>query len=161
MASKRPVAAAPRPANLTGAQMSQALPRLEKRFKDLEAFTPSGTKDEVSAIAKALHQKYDDTLIEIFGNDTLEYQRFRLSGFYESSGVVMMAGFGAAHRSPAEEVEPYKRGVGNGVRNLRTIIELFQEKLGESGDPSTNPTRALESLGVDRVSHGRKSSVDI
>ena len=109
MASKRPVAAVPRLANLTGAQMSQALPRLGKRLKDLEAFTVSGTKDEVSATAKALHQKYDDTLIETFGNDTLEYQRFGTSGFYESSGVVMMAGFGGPRRSPAEEVEPYKK----------------------------------------------------
>jgi uncharacterized protein (TIGR02391 family) len=146
MASKRPIPAVPRPANLTGAQMHQALPRLEKRLKELEAFTVNGTKDEVSATAKALHQKYDDTLIETFGNDTLEYQRFRTSGFYESSGVVVMARYGGSRRSPAEEVEPYKKGVANGVRNLRTIIELFQEKLGESSDPSANPTRALESL---------------
>lgn len=146
MAGKRPVAPERRPSKLTPAQMSQALPRLEKRLNELDAFTPSGTRDEVSASAKALHQKYDDTLIETFGNDTLEYQRFQLSSFYEGSGVVMMAGFGAPRRSPAEEVEPYKKGVARGARNLRTIIELFQEKLSESADPSTNPTRALESL---------------
>lgn len=146
MATKKPAAAAPRPANLSPAEMSQALSRLERRLRDLDGFTVDGTKDEVSARAKALQQKYDDTLIEIFGNDTLEYQRFQLRSFYESAGVVLMSGFGGHRRSQAEEVEPYKKGVANGVRNLRTIIELFEEKLGESISPSANPTRALENL---------------
>ena len=146
MAGKRPVAAERRPANLTPVQMSQALPRLEKRLKELDAFTASGSRDEVSASAEALQQKYDDTLIETFGNDTLEYQRFQINSFYESSGVVMMVGYGAPRHSLAEEVEPYKKGVAKGARSLRTIIELFQEKLGESATPSANPARALESL---------------
>ncbi len=145
MVAKKPPAA-PRPANLTSAQMSQALPRLEKRLKDLEEFTVSGSEDDVSANAKALQQKYDDTLIDIFGNDTLEYQRFHIRSFYESSGVIAMAGFGAPRRSLAEEVEPYKKGVAKGVRTLRTIIELFNEKLGESGATTANPVRALEGL---------------
>jgi uncharacterized protein (TIGR02391 family) len=128
--------------------MSQALPRLEKRLKDLEEFTVSGSKDDVCASAKALQQKYDDTLIEIFGNDTLEYQRFHISSFYEGSGVIAMAGFGAPRRSLAEEVEPYKKGVAKGARTLRTIIELFTEKLAESGATAANPVRALESLDL-------------
>lgn len=149
MVSKKPPAAAPRPANLTPTQMSQALPRLEKRLKDLDEFTSGCTKDEVSANAKALQQKYDDTLIEIFGNDTLEYQRFHIGSFYESSGLIAMAGFGGApRRSLAEEVEPYKKGVAKGARTLRTIIELFTEKLAESGATTTNPVRALEGLDL-------------
>ena len=146
MVTKKPAAAALRPANLSAAQMSQALPRLEKRLKDLEEFTASGSKEDVSANAKALQQKYDDTLIEIFGNDTLEYQRFHIGSFYESSGVIAMAGFGAPRRSLEEEVEPYKKGVAKGARTLRTIIELFNEKLGEAGATTANPVRALENL---------------
>lgn len=146
MAAKKSPTEAPRPANLTPAHMSQALPRLEKRLRELEEFKGDGSTDEVSANAKALQQKYDDTLIETFGNDTLEYQRFRISSFYEVSGVVMVGGFGGHRRSPAEEVEPYKKGVLNGVRNLRTIIELFNEKLDESASPLGNPSRTLESL---------------
>lgn len=148
MATKKTVAAAPPPANLTTTQMSQAVPRLERRLKELESFETSGSKDEVSARARALHQKYDDTLIETFGNDTLEYRRFQLGSFYEGSGVVLMVGLNARRRSLAEEVEPYKKGVENGIRNLRTIIELFTEKLGDSSTPSANPVRALESLDL-------------
>ncbi len=146
MAAKKPPTAAPRLANLSPAQITEALPRLARRLKELEEFTVDGARDDVSAAAKALQQKYDDTLIETFGNDTLEYQRFRIRSFYESSGVVMFAGFDGRQPSPAEEVEPYKKGVLNGVRNLRTIIELFNEKLGESAAPLANPSRALESL---------------
>jgi len=146
MATKKPPAEAPRPANLNPAQMDQALPRLERRLGELEQFTVEGSKDQVSASAKALQQKYDDTLIETFGNDTLEYQRFRISSFYVSSGVAMMVGFGGQRPTPAEDVEPFRKGVLNGVRNLQTIIELFNEKLGESAAPLANPFRALEGL---------------
>jgi uncharacterized protein (TIGR02391 family) len=143
----RKTAAAPRPANLTPTQMSQALPRLDRRLEELEAFTATGSKDEVSAAAKALQQKYEDCLIEVFGSDTLEYQRFHISSFYESSGMIVMAGYGA-RRSSAEEVEPYKKGVARGARTLRTIIELLTEKLDEAGAPTGNPARALESLDL-------------
>lgn len=144
MVTKKSATVAPRPANLSTAQMSQALPRLEKRLKDLEEFTASGSKDDVSANAKALQQKYDDTLIEIFGNETLEYHRFHIGSFYEGSGVIAMAAFSGS--GLAEEVEPYKKGVAKGARTLRTIIELFNEKLGESGATTANPVRALENL---------------
>jgi uncharacterized protein (TIGR02391 family) len=146
MATKKPTAAVPHPANLSLTQMKEALPRLTRRLRELEEFTANGSKDEVSAAARTLQQKYDDTLIETFGNDTLEYQRFQLTSFYEGSGVVMFVGMSGNRRSLAEEVEPYKKGVATGVRNLRTIIELFSEKLEESAEPMSNPSRALESL---------------
>jgi uncharacterized protein (TIGR02391 family) len=147
MASKKSAPAALRQANLTPIQMSQALPRLERRLKNLEEFTASGSKEEVSASAKALQQKYDDTLIEIFGSDTLEYQRFQLSSFYESSSAIAIASFGAPRRSLAEEIEPYKKGVAKGAKTLRTIIELFTEKLNESGTIASS-VRTLESLDL-------------
>jgi uncharacterized protein (TIGR02391 family) len=125
--------------------MNEALPRLKRRLKELEEFKVDRSADEVSAAANALQQKYDDTLIDTFGNDTLEYRRFRLGSFYESTGAVFI-GFGTSRPSHDEEVEPYRRGVLNGVRNLHTIIELFDEKLAESATPLTNPSRALESL---------------
>lgn len=148
MATRKSPPASPRPANLTSIQMSQALPRLERRLKELEAFTAKDSRDEVRAAARALQQKYEDTLIDIFGSDTLEYQRFHIGSFYESSGVVAMSGFGAPRRSSAEEVEPYKKGVAKGARTLRTIIELFNEKLAESGASTANPVRTLESLDL-------------
>jgi uncharacterized protein (TIGR02391 family) len=144
MVTKKSPATAMRPANLTSAQMGEALPRLTRRLKELEEFRVDVSEDEVSANAKALQQKYDDTLIETFGSDTLEYHRFRITSFYEM--VSGMAIWGNGYRNHAEEVEPYKKGVANGARNLRTIIELFNEKLGDSAAPLANPSRALEAL---------------
>jgi uncharacterized protein (TIGR02391 family) len=128
--------------------MSQALPRLQRRLKELEEFTPSGSKDDVSAAAKALQQKYEDTLVETFGNDTVEYQRFHITSFYEASGVIAMARYGAPRRSLAEEVDPYKKGVAKGARTLRTIIDLFKEKLEDAGATTGNSVRTLESLDL-------------
>ena len=143
MATKKPSTVALRPANLSPAQMSEALPRLTRRLKELDDFIGDPPLSEVSATAKALQQKYDDTLIEIFGNDTLEYERFRINSFYDMIVALDLSGYQSSH---AEDVAPYKKGVENGARNLKTIIELFNEKLAESASPLTAPSRALESL---------------
>jgi uncharacterized protein (TIGR02391 family) len=145
MVAKKPLSVEPRPANLNPSQMDAALPRLNRRLTELEAFTVNGSKDEISVTVKALQQKYDDTLIETFGHDTLEYQRYKMTSFYESSAVLAV-GLTRHWQSHDEEVEPFKKGVARGIRNLRTIIELFNEKLAESSTPLANPSRALESL---------------
>jgi uncharacterized protein (TIGR02391 family) len=148
MATKKPAAEVLYPANLSAVQMNDALPRLTRRLSELKEFRVDSSTDEVSAAAKALQQKYDDTLIETFGNTTLEYHRFRITSFYHGSAVVMMSAMGGYRRSHAEEVEPYQKGVANGIRNLQTIIELFNEKLDESAAPLANPSRALENLDL-------------
>lgn len=145
MATRKAAAEVLRAANLSTVQMNEALPRLKRRLKELEEFSIEGSEDEISTTAASLQKKYEDTLIETFGGDTLEYKRFRIGSFYESNSIAFI-GYGGDRRSHAEIVEPYKKGVASGASNLRTIIELFDEKIADSIAPLTNPSRALENL---------------
>jgi uncharacterized protein (TIGR02391 family) len=139
MASRKPIQTEPRPANLTVAQMQQATPRLERRLGELESFASSGAGDNAGDQAKALQQKYDDLLIEVFGSDTIEYKRYRVLSFYESSGPLYIG----RKISPAETAENYRRGVAKGAANLRTILELFAEKLGDAGSGNSGGSALL------------------
>jgi uncharacterized protein (TIGR02391 family) len=145
MASKKPPSPSPHPANLSIIQMQEALPRLKRRLNELESFSGGATVDETSDAANMLEKKYDDALVEIFGNDTIEYQRYRSYGFYENSGAITLD-FSGYSQSLAQQIEPYERGVATAARNLRIIIELFEEKIGDSTGPSASPSRALDNL---------------
>jgi uncharacterized protein (TIGR02391 family) len=132
-------------ADLTVVRMSQSLPRLKRRLAELESFSVSDGKEVVRATAKALHQKYEDTLIDVFGPNTIEYERYKMLEFYVYSGALMM-GRPHSNRTPAEEVEPYRRGVELGAANLRNIIEIFEEKVVDDGGAPMTSVRALDSL---------------
>jgi len=147
MATKKPTTPVLMPANLNAIEMANALPRLRKRLSELESFSVTAAPDEVGAAAKALQQKYDDLLIEIFGPNTIEYDRFSIRSFYYNTGALVMS-MSTRTLSHEEKVRPYQKGVQGGVNNLRTVIEIFEEKVGESTMPPTNSFRTLESLNL-------------
>jgi len=145
MATKKTTSPSLHPADLTIVRMSHSLPRLRRRLAELESFSVSEGKDVARAAATALHQKYDDTLIDVFGPNTIEYDRYKMTEFYFYTGASVI-GRSYSSRTPAEEVEPYKRGVERGAANLRTIIEIFEEKVSDDGGAPVTSARALESL---------------
>ena len=107
-------------------QIHEFLPRLQRRLKELREFVPGDTMEQVESSISALEKKYDDTLVEVFGINSIEYQRYRSYGFYESTEPISM-GFGQPYtRTFEQEVAPYKKGVATATRNLQTIIELFE-----------------------------------
>lgn len=146
MVTRKPASPVPHSANLGVIQMREFLPRLKRRLKELEDFVPGASIDEVTASISVLEKKYDDTLVEVFGFNSIEYQRYRSYGFYASTEMISV-GFGHnASSSFEKEVTAYKKGVASAARNIRTIVELFEEKIDDSAGPSASPMRALENL---------------
>jgi uncharacterized protein (TIGR02391 family) len=91
---------------------------------------------------EALEQKIDDTLIEIFGNGTVEYQRFRVA--LDTASINFFEG------TPLGEVrEGYRRGIDQAISNLSTVVELFGEKLSDLGEsPAGRAVRAFGELDL-------------
>src|SRR5260370_32199744 len=78
MARKPPPS--PQPARLTLEQTRAAIPRLERRVTELRALdADSLTEANYGDVLKDLRRKIDDTLVDIFGPDTLDYQRYCIS----------------------------------------------------------------------------------
>jgi uncharacterized protein (TIGR02391 family) len=117
-----------RPANLTTQQMKEAIPRLARRLQELEAVRIDRWDDQTQTDLDALQRKIEETLVDIFGADTIEYKRYQVGEFwlFVSSGL-----YGA---SSYEMVEGYQRAITDAAAKLRTAIEMFQEKLDVLGE---------------------------
>lgn len=144
MARRSPPPPPKRPANLPEAAISDAIRKLERRLRDFEEAKPDAYEGDLSDLAQGLCSKLDGTLIEIFGPDTLEYERVHVDPFDFSIGVVAM--FGSIPRH--QYVEAFKKGQATAISRIRSMIEFLSEKLDDTG--KAGPERALRAYeGLD------------
>lgn len=137
--AKRSKPEPPKQAQLTAEQMKAAIPTLRRRIVELEEMDVNTVQKRGEPRFAALEQKIDSTLVDIFGNDTYEYQRFRIYEL-DTAYVSMMGG-----PSLSEVRKGYEQGIARAISNLKTVIELFEEKLG--GLTESPNGRALRALG--------------
>jgi len=123
--------------------MQAALPKLERRLAELRAMDVSTVQKRNEPRFYALQDKIDDTLVEIFGNDTVEYRRFRV-GSMDNASINMI------YETPLSEIrEGYQRGLDRAITNLQTVVDLFKEKLGDLGEsPDGRAVRAFGNLDI-------------
>lgn len=138
-----PTRGQPRPASLSPLQMKGAMPKLTRRVTELQAIDVETIQDRGEPRIEALEQKIDDTLVEIFGNDTVEYERYRI-GSLDSASIYM------GRPTPLSEVrDGYRRSIEQAISTLQTIIELFKEKLNDLGEsPDGRALRAFGELDI-------------
>jgi uncharacterized protein (TIGR02391 family) len=137
--AKRAMPEQPQPANLTSEQMKLAIPKLKRRITEWKTLDVNTIQERGEPRLEALEQKFDSTLIDIFGNNTIEYNRFSIR--LDTAGVYMM------DEPPLYEIrEGYKRGIQQAISNLNTIIELFEEAVCDLGESPSG--RALKAFGA-------------
>lgn len=143
MATKRSTSIKSESANLTAEQMRIAIPKLERRIKDLEDFDPNTIQERSDPRLTALEKKLTDTISEVFGHDTVEFQRFSPSGLDN-------AGYNLMYQTPLGEViQSVIESKEREILNLKTIIELFQEKIADGFESQTiKAQRAFEVLNL-------------
>ena len=123
--------------------MKNAIPRLQRRLEELEAVKIDGWHSEIQTELSAVRRKVEDTLVDIFGADTLEYRRYGVTSLF--SGAIS---FGRP-TPPQEMAEGYRRGIREAAAKLRTAIEMLQEKLADLGETSAGQAlRAYEGLDL-------------
>lgn len=124
-----------RSANLSPEDMRAAIPKLKKRIEELTDFDVGTVNDRFDPRIGSLETKAEATVAEIFGTDTEEYLR-HLPGHLNRSPISRSVTVG-------EIREGLRKGISTQILNLRTIIDLFEEKLEE----------------VPQSSHGRGSQL--
>lgn len=139
MATRSKAPQQPQPANLSADQMRAAIPKVERRIKDLEEFDPNSVRDRGDPRLDALETKLTDTISDIFGHGTIEYHRF-------APRSLDQAGFNMIRPTPISEViQSVTHSKARELSNLRTIIELLQEKLADECE--TTASRARRAFG--------------
>lgn len=143
MKKRQSSAERPQPADLNAAQIRAAIPKLERRLAELASVDFADIRERTDPRFDALQQKYDDTLVEVFRDNTIEYNRYRIASF-DTSGISLF------DSTPLPVViDGYKRGIAQAVSNVRTIIELFTEKLDDLAETREGrATRAFSSLDL-------------
>jgi uncharacterized protein (TIGR02391 family) len=131
----------PQPASLSAQQMQAALPKLERRLAALKAVDIASITERGDARLKALQQKIDDTLVEIFGIDSVEYQRYRIASL--EGGPMFVR---TDRPAPQEAREGCRKGIARAVSTLETIAQLFGEKLEDLGESKSRDDRAASSM---------------
>jgi len=123
--------------------MQLALPKFRRRLSELESIDLATIRERGEARFDALVQKVDDTLVETFGTGTVEYTRYRIVS-------LDLGGWNAfGDTSFHEIIDGYRRGIEQAASNLKTIIELFEEKLVDSDEtPETRAARAFGDLDL-------------
>jgi uncharacterized protein (TIGR02391 family) len=139
---RKPPQREPQSANVSPEQMKAALPKLKRRIDELQAVDVNTIRERGEPRFDALEQKIDSTLVDVFGHDTVEHRRYRV--------MLDTASINMSHPTPLHEVrEGYKRGIEQAVSNLSTIVELFEEKLGEMREsPDGRARRAFGELDI-------------
>lgn len=147
--AKRAPPSAPQPAQLTLPQIRAAIPKLERRISELRAFNVDAlSKEDYAAKIDDLEVRIDSTLVEIFGNDTVDYQHYRI-------GMIDGTPLSYIHGTHIEERKPYiRRGVASAISRLETAISILKERLEDPGETAVRPKHFDPSSPV-FVIHGR------
>jgi len=143
--AKRTVPNKPEPARLSPEQMRAAVPKLERRLAEFINLDYAGLIDEnEDRVLGSLTRKLDDTLMEIYGTDTTDYNRYCVHSL-DDTPLIMGGGWPPLRaRIPA-----IKSAVDRAVGSIETAIEILKERLGDSGeDAAGKAVRAYSGLDL-------------
>ncbi|WP_141400563.1 TIGR02391 family protein [Magnetospirillum sp. 15-1] len=146
MARKPPPQAIPLPAQLSPEQMRQAIPRLEKRIAELAQLNLNSLTEENGDDVLCGHvNKINDTLIGIYGHNSIEYNRYAVDGlsFYS---MALFAGYDRSFRARLPDIT---KAVMSLLSNLKSALDILKEKVGEVDAPAAgNSIRAYQGLDL-------------
>lgn len=101
-----------------------------------------------------MSDRIDTALVQVFGAETLDYERYQRAAYLRAGGMYF-AGYGPSLREVQEEVE---QGRQKAITTLEEIVLRFQEELDLT--PSDSPHEPRPAAKVERnrkvfVVHGR------
>jgi uncharacterized protein (TIGR02391 family) len=141
MATKPPTFAEQQ--QLTPEQMRAALPKLNRRLEELQAFDPKTATGANDTVVSMLETKLKDTIGGIFGMSGNNWTMFQPG---QITPLVIKMGYTNLR---SEIVATATEGKARQVANLQTIIELFNEKLADAqDDPAGRAKRAFGDLDL-------------
>jgi len=120
-----------RQADLRPEQMRDALPYLRKRVEELKAVQVDKITTFRDPVLHGLQKKVISTLSDLFGSDTVEFDRFGDVNLFPYGRIFLDGG------PPIPEIQQtYRDGIATTISDLEVIISRFEEKLG-AGDPGS------------------------
>lgn len=140
----------PQAAQLSIDQMRLSIPKLQRRITELEAFDVNTIQKRWDPVMESLVNKINGTLQEILGRDSAEYRDYHTDSL-DTLPLFMGGGPDPLH----EVIAGYKQGIHRAIVKLRTLKEIFEERIADAQaapSPVAQATaRVRGSLGSKRV----------
>lgn len=138
---QKPKKLEPIEANLSFQQMQAAIPKIDRRIKDLENLDINSITKYADPTVVTLEKTLETTLASIFGSNTVEYERYRYGVTSLNPGSWWPdITLGEIRQSVSEAVTESKQ-------QLEGIKAIFLEELGDAGQTSSGKTlKAYEGL---------------
>lgn len=134
-----------RPANLAQADVPMAIEKLGRRLREFKETDPEAYQGNLWDLGQSLCSKLDGTLVDVFGPDTLEFDRVHVSAMYFIPNVVSSGGPHPRHVL----VSAFKRGQEAASSRITAMIEFLAERLDDSQETGTQRTlRAYQGLDL-------------
>lgn len=143
-------------AGLSLAAKRAAIPKLQRRLDELAAFDPASVESSPDPRVTTLRQAVERTLTDIFGPDTVEYERYRVAAHLANDWFEGQSSIGL-HRKYLSEDK------ATAVATLQGIIAAFREDIEAqfSEDAVTPSAQVAPPLDLSKVFvvHGHDGAV--
>src|SRR5712671_301724 len=116
--------------------MRGAMAKLRRRIADLEAFDPNRIENRKDPSIEALSKAIDGTLLEVFGADTPEYERYSAARHIDTAPFIMNGTPMALVRSGLEQ------GKTMAIALLDQAVASFEEAIAEGKAVALRPAPA-------------------
>jgi len=114
------------PAQLSVGDMQSALPKLQRRIDEIAAINPNHARSTHTPELEAINDAVKATLIDIFGQDSIEYDRYSQHCLY--------AGYHNIYGTPHHEIiEGYEEGKKRVLVKLGAAKKFINERLADHG----------------------------
>lgn len=130
-------------ANLSLQQMESAIPKINRRINDLNAFDVATLERRTDPKLDALRSKLETLLADVFGEQSTEYARY-----HPRICDLDSAPYNMYHETPLSEVRDCLRNdILGAISQLESIVEGFTESLEDAGRGQTSRSlRAYDGL---------------
>jgi predicted nucleotide-binding protein len=150
---RRSTSPAPKqPANLTAAQKRTAIPVLLRQIEKLRNFDVRSVNSPSDPQISVQSQAIDTTLVNIFGHDTIDYERYQWASLLYSGGMYF-EGRGPSLTEIRQELEEGKQ---KAIAILEGIMQRLKEELTDVPEEQSiqPPKRLTESSRRIFLVHG-------
>jgi hypothetical protein len=108
---------------LLSGDLTKAVSKLDQRIKDLQEFDVKSIAGRFDAKTKALEDKVNETLSEIFGLDSAEYRKYSILTL-DTLPIVL----GGPKHPISVLQQAYQKGIDECVAKLKSLKETLQQK---------------------------------
>ena len=122
-----------RSAGMTPGEMVAGITKIQRRIDELDSLILETSLEELKRKSNTLKTKIEDTLSQIFGIGTEEFERYKIFSLY-SGGVIVMGG---RRRPDSYYIGHYLEGIKNAKARLETAIAMLKERIEDSASDDT------------------------